>query len=89
MKRAGVAIAGFAASRKTLESVFTKLLARRDSLAAEVHDRLRFRIVTRTLDDLFQALLCLTRWVLPFEVASVILLGAILGAVILTKRRLT
>ena len=67
MKRAGVAIAGFAASRKTPESVFTKLLARRDSLAAEVHDRLRFRIVTRTLDDLFQALLCLTRWVLPFN----------------------
>jgi NADH-quinone oxidoreductase subunit J len=30
-----------------------------------------------------------TRWVLPFEVASIILLGAILGAVILTKRRLT
>ncbi|MEZ4464109.1 MAG: TIGR04552 family protein [bacterium] len=67
MKRAGVAIAGFAASRKTPESVFTKLLARRDSLAAEVHDRLRFRIVTRTLDDLFQALLCLTRWVIPFN----------------------
>ncbi len=30
-----------------------------------------------------------TRWVLAFEVASVLLLGAILGAVILTKRRLT
>lgn len=30
-----------------------------------------------------------SRWILPFEVASVLLLGAILGAVILTKRRLT
>lgn len=29
-----------------------------------------------------------TRWVLPFEATSVLLLGAILGAVILTKRRL-
>ncbi len=30
-----------------------------------------------------------TRWLLPFEVVSLLLLGAILGAVILTKRRLT
>ena len=30
-----------------------------------------------------------TKWLLPFEVTSVLLLGAILGAVILTKRRLT
>ncbi len=30
-----------------------------------------------------------TRWVLAFEVTSILLLGAILGAVILTKRRLT
>ena len=29
------------------------------------------------------------RWVLAFEVTSILLLGAILGAVILTKRRLT
>ena len=29
------------------------------------------------------------RWVLSFEVTSFLLLGAILGAVILTKRRLT
>ena len=30
-----------------------------------------------------------TRWLLAFEVTSILLLGAILGAVILTKRRLT
>ena len=30
-----------------------------------------------------------TKWLLPFEVTSILLLGAILGAVILTKRRLT
>jgi NADH-quinone oxidoreductase subunit J len=29
-----------------------------------------------------------TRWVLAFEVTSILLLGAILGAVVLTKRRL-
>ena len=29
------------------------------------------------------------RWLLAFEVTSILLLGAILGAVILTKRRLT
>ena len=30
-----------------------------------------------------------TRWLLAFEITSILLLGAILGAVILTKRRLT
>lgn len=67
MKSAGVQVVGFAASRKTPESIITKLLARTDSLAAEVHDRLRFRIVTESLDDLFTVLLCLVRWVVPFN----------------------
>jgi len=67
MKAAGIRVVGLAASRKTPESIVTKLLARTDSLAAEVHDRLRFRIVTEGLDDLFQVLLCLVRWVVPFN----------------------
>ena len=67
MKASGVKVVGFAASRKAPESIITKLLARTDSLAAEVHDRLRFRIVTQGLDDLFSVLICLVRWVVPFN----------------------
>jgi uncharacterized protein (TIGR04552 family) len=67
MKSGGVRLAEFSGSRKTPDSVLTKLLCRTDSLAAEVYDRLRFRVVTDTLDDLFGALVYLTRWLLPFN----------------------
>ncbi|MCA9544381.1 MAG: TIGR04552 family protein [Myxococcales bacterium] len=67
MKAAGVRIAELAASRKTADSVLTKLLSRSDSLAAEVYDRLRFRLVTESLDDAFSALVYLTRHLLPFN----------------------
>lgn len=67
MKQQGVKVVEFAASRKTRESVYTKLLARTDNLAAEIHDRLRFRLVTESLDDLFEAAVCLTHALVPFN----------------------
>ncbi len=67
MKTAGVRVVEFAGSRKTPDSILTKLLCRSDSLAADVHDRLRFRVVTETLDDLFAALVYITRHLLPFN----------------------
>lgn len=67
MKAAGVRVAEFSGSRKTPDSVLTKLLSRRDSLAASVHDRVRFRVVTETMDDLLGALVYITREMLPFN----------------------
>lgn len=67
IKASGVRIVEFAASRKTRESVYTKLLARTDNLAAAIHDRLRFRLVTETLDDLFEATIWLTHALIPFN----------------------
>lgn len=67
MKAAGIRVAELAASRKTQDSIFTKLLCRADSLAAEVHDRLRFRVITETLEDVFSALVYMTRSLLPFN----------------------
>ncbi|MCA9560485.1 MAG: TIGR04552 family protein [Myxococcales bacterium] len=67
MKAGGIRVAEFAGSRKTPDSVVTKLLCRSDSQAAEIHDRLRFRVVTETLEDLFAALVYLTRHLLPFN----------------------
>ncbi len=67
MKAAGLRLTEFAGSRKSADSILTKLLCRRDSLAAEVHDRLRFRVVTETLEETFGALVYMTRHLLPFN----------------------
>ena len=67
LKSSGVHVAEFSGSRKTEESILTKLLARRDSLAAEVHDKLRFRIVTENLSDCFGALAFLSTHLFPFN----------------------
>ena len=67
MKAVGVRVAEFSGSRKTADSILTKLLARRDSLAAEVHDKLRFRVVTESLSDAFAALVYLTNHLCPFN----------------------
>ncbi len=67
MKATGVQVVEFAGSRKTPDSIITKLLCRKDSLAAAVYDRLRFRVVTETLDDLLSALVHLNRNLLPFN----------------------
>lgn len=67
MKARGVRVAEFSGSRKARASILTKLLARTDSLAAEVHDRIRFRVVTESLEDLLGALVFLSRKLLPFN----------------------
>lgn len=67
LKQRGIRVAEFAASRKTEDSIFTKLLCKADSLAADVHDRLRFRIITESLGDVFGALVHLTRTLFPFS----------------------
>ena len=67
LREAGIPIVQFEGSRKAHGSILTKLLCRSDSLAAEVHDRIRFRLVTEDLNDLFEALLYLTRTLFPFN----------------------
>jgi uncharacterized protein (TIGR04552 family) len=67
MKKQGIRIAQFEGSRKTQSSILTKLLCRKDSLAAEVHDRIRFRVITEEIDDLFDALIYMCRNLFPFN----------------------
>ncbi len=67
MKQAGINIVELGASRKAEHSVITKLLCRRDSQAAQIHDRLRFRVVTESLDDILEVLVYLCRHVIPFN----------------------
>ena len=67
MKASGIHISQFEGSRKTSSSILTKLLCRSDSFAAEVHDRIRFRVITENLESLFEALIYLSRHLFPFN----------------------
>jgi uncharacterized protein (TIGR04552 family) len=57
----------YAGGRKPKESVITKLLCKRETIAAQVYDRVRYRIVTRTRDDIPAVVLHLFHTVLPFN----------------------
>lgn len=53
--------------RKPKESLITKLLCKRETIAAQIYDRVRYRIVTRTRADISVVLEYLFRTVLPFN----------------------
>jgi uncharacterized protein (TIGR04552 family) len=67
MREDGLPVVSFYGSRKTRSSVITKLLAKRENLAATVFDKLRFRIVVERRDDLVPALVWLCRHAVPFN----------------------
>jgi uncharacterized protein (TIGR04552 family) len=67
MQREGHLLAEAAVSRKLKDSLITKLLAKRENIAAQIYDKLRVRIVTRTREDLVPALVYLTRHLFPFN----------------------
>ena len=63
----GFPILEFIGGRKNKDSLYTKLLSKREVLAANIYDKLRFRIVTRTPADIFPTLQYLMRHVFPFN----------------------
>lgn len=63
----GLPIVEFADSVKTRESHITKLLAKKETVAAQVYDRTRFRIVTRTRADILPVVYALTQRLFPFH----------------------
>jgi uncharacterized protein (TIGR04552 family) len=67
MRGAGIGISGFTTGQKSRESLVTKLLAKRETLAAHIFDKLRFRIVLKTRADIVLALLYLVRNLVPFN----------------------
>ncbi len=60
-------IVEFADSIKTRESTITKLIAKKDSTAAAIYDRTRFRIIVKERDDIIPVLYFLTQRLLPFN----------------------
>ncbi|EYF07889.1 TIGR04552 family protein [Chondromyces apiculatus] len=67
MLAAGFPITEFIGGRKNKDSLYTKLLSKADTTASAIYDKLRFRIVTRSTDDLLPILLYLTERLLPFN----------------------
>ena len=67
MKGAGCAIVEFEWSRKEPDSLITKLLAKRDNIAAHVYDKLRFRMITQSEDEIVFVLRELVQRLVPFN----------------------
>ncbi|WP_255442835.1 TIGR04552 family protein [Corallococcus sp. Z5C101001] len=67
MKEMGLPIVEFAHSIKTRDSLVTKLIAKKETVAAQVYDRTRFRVITRTREDLLPVLYFLAQRLFPFN----------------------
>ncbi len=53
--------------RKPKESLITKLLCKRATIAAQIYDRVRYRIVTKKKEDIVAVVLRLFETILPFN----------------------
>lgn len=67
LRAAGAPIAEFEWSRKPRDSLITKLMAKRSTLAASIYDKLRFRLTVPTHQDLVPVLAVLSRTLIPFN----------------------
>ncbi|MCA9689077.1 MAG: TIGR04552 family protein [Myxococcales bacterium] len=67
LRAAGVPVVEFSWSRKTRNSLITKLLLKRETSAARVFDRLRFRLIVEAPDDLVPTLHIMLRRCVPFN----------------------
>lgn len=63
----GLPVTEFTPSMKTLESIVTKLLAKKETVAAQIYDKIRFRIVTKTQPDILPVLYFLSQRLFPFN----------------------
>ena len=67
MRAAGVDVCEFAAGKKMRTSLTTKLLAKRTTLATHIFDKLRFRIIVKSREDLVKGLIYIMRHLVPFN----------------------
>ncbi|MBA3392294.1 MAG: TIGR04552 family protein [Deltaproteobacteria bacterium] len=67
LRAAGAPLAEFEWSRKPRDSQITKLMAKRSTLAASIYDKLRFRLIVPSYEDLVPMLATLTRQLIPFN----------------------
>lgn len=67
MLAGGFPIVEFVGGRKNKDSLVTKLLSKQETIAAQIFDKLRFRVVTRTREDIFPVLQYLAKHLFPFN----------------------
>jgi uncharacterized protein (TIGR04552 family) len=67
LRAAGAPIVEFEWSRKPRDSQITKLLAKKSTLAANIYDKLRFRLIVPGHADLVPMLATLARQLIPFN----------------------
>ena len=67
LRAAGAPLAEWEWSRKPKDSQITKLLAKRSTIAANIYDKLRFRLIVPTPEDLVSMIGTLTRQLIPFN----------------------
>ena len=67
LRAAGVPVVEFSWSRKTRESQVTKLLVKRETSAARIFDRLRFRVIVENREDLGPTLHVMLHRCIPFN----------------------
>jgi len=67
MLAGGFPITEFVGGRKNKDSLYTKLLSKQDTVAAQIYDKLRFRIVTRSYEDIFPVMQYLSNRLFPFN----------------------
>jgi uncharacterized protein (TIGR04552 family) len=67
LRREGLPIVAAAGSVKTRHSVITKLLAKRETLAAQIYDRVRYRVVAADREHVLPILVRLCDLLLPFN----------------------
>lgn len=67
MRLSGVPLIAFHGNRKSRMSVISKLLSKRDDVAARIFDKLRYRVIVPEESDVVQALAWLIHEVFPFN----------------------
>lgn len=67
MQAQGYPIVEFQSSRKTQDSVITKLLSRRQGNRALLYDMIRFRIITATIEEIVPVVAYLSQRLFPFH----------------------
>jgi len=67
MRAAGFSVVEFEWSRKNPNSLLTKLMAKKETISAHVYDKLRFRMITETEDELIHVLRELEHRLVPFN----------------------
>ena len=73
----GVPVLAVIGGRKKKDSLYTKLLSKRETHAAQIYDKLRFRVVTRAAEDIFPTMNYLLRHLFAFNYVVPSALGRI------------